>query len=64
MSKSLKEKERILLEKLEKAKSDLKRLKNKRRAEIGELAMKAGLDSVDNDILLKRFNQLASELAR
>lgn len=58
----LKEKEAKLLEKIEKAKSDLSKLQEKRKLEIGKLAFKHGLDVFDNTVLDKHFSKLAKEL--
>lgn len=56
------EKEKKLLERIEKAKSDLLKLQNKRKMEIGKLAYKHGLESVDDVTLDKAFEKLAKEL--
>lgn len=63
MGKTTLEKEQALLEKIQKAKKDLNRLKDKRRREIGTLAMKAGLADIDNEKLATAFESLAKELA-
>ncbi len=63
MSKSPSEKEKNLLEKIEKAKKDLAKLKQKRKEKLGELAIKAGLASIDNELLEKHLNKLAQELS-
>lgn len=62
MAKTTQEKEQALLDKIQKARKDLNRLKDKRRREIGGLAMKAGLADIDNDTLLTAFEKLAKEL--
>ncbi len=58
------EKEKKLLEKIEKAKKDLSRLRKKRIIECGELVVKCGLDQYDNSRLEKAFEKLAAELAK
>jgi hypothetical protein len=63
VSKSPSEKEKNLLEKIEKAKKDLAKLKQKRKEKLGELAIKAGLASIDNELLEKHLNKLAQELS-
>lgn len=62
MAKSVQEKEQVLLEKIQKARQDLNRLKDKRRREIGQLAMKAGLADMDNEELKIAFERIAEEL--
>lgn len=62
MAKTTLEKEQALLDKIGKAKKSLNRLKDKRRKEIGVLAMKAGLSDIDDDKLLAAFQKLAKEL--
>jgi hypothetical protein len=62
MSKSPSEKEKKLLDRIEKAKKDLAKLKQKRKEKIGELAIKAGLSGIDNQVLQERLAQLAQEL--
>ena len=57
------EKEKKLIEKIEKAKSQLARLQEKRRLEIAKIAYKHGLDQVDNKILDKAFKQVAVALS-
>jgi len=56
------EKEKKLLEKIEKAKKDLSRLRKKRVVECGELVAKYGLDQYDNTILSEVFEKLADRL--
>ena len=57
------EKQKKLIEKIEKAKNDLNQLKNNRIIECGELLAKYGLEKFDNDILDRSFKNLAKELA-
>lgn len=57
------EKEKKLLVKIEKAKSQLLRLQDKRRLELGKIACKHGLDQYDNTVLEKHFAALSKELA-
>ena len=59
---SVKEKENKLIEKIEKAKNDLAKLQSKRQLEIGKIAIKHGLDSIDNKILNNHFAKMAEEL--
>lgn len=56
------EKQKKLIEKIEKAKNDLNQLKNNRIIECGELLAKYGLDQLDNDVLDRSFQKLANEL--
>lgn len=58
-----KEKEKKLIEKIEKAKKDLLHLQKKRKEEIGHLAYKHGLDHLDNQTLEQAFANLAQEFA-
>ncbi len=60
---SSQEKEKQLLEKIEKAKSQLVRLQEKRRLEIAKIAYKHGLDQFDNKALDKAFKQVAEKLS-
>lgn len=60
---SLSEKEKQLLEKIEKSKKELSSLRNRRKLEIGELAYKHGLGDFDNTQLGEAFAKLATELA-
>jgi hypothetical protein len=62
MSKSISEKEKKLLDKIEKARKDLSKLKQKRKEKLGELAIKAGLAGIDNQVLQERLALLAKEL--
>lgn len=64
MSKTLSEKEQKLINKIEKAKKDLANLKQKRKEKIGELAIKAGLANVDDQLLQDHLSRIAQELAR
>jgi hypothetical protein len=59
---SLKEKEEKLRKKIEEAKNALSRLQEKRQIEIGKLACKHGLDTIDNTVLDKHFSKLAKAL--
>ncbi len=63
-SKSLAEKEERLLNKINKAKKDLSRLKGKRKNELGDLAIKAGLHSFHDHDLKAGFESLAKELSK
>ena len=62
MPKTSTDKAAALLQKIEKAKQDLNKLKEKRKMEIGELAVKAGLADVDNKRLTSAFEELAKKL--
>ncbi len=64
MPKTLSEKEQQLIKKIEKAKKDLANLKQKRKEKIGELAIKAGLANVDDQLLQDHLSRIAQELAR
>ena len=55
------EKETKLKEKIEKAKTQLKKLKQKRKIEIGALAIKYGLDKLTDSQLAKAFARLKKE---
>ncbi len=59
---SLREKENKLVEKIEKAKNELSRLQQKRRVELGKLAIKHGLDAYDNKIIDQHFAKLSQVL--
>lgn len=61
-SKSLSEKEKQLLDKIDKAKKDLLKLKDRRKNELGEMAIKAGLHAFDDHDLKSGFEKLAKEL--
>ena len=61
-SKSLSEKEKRLLDKIDKAKKDLLKLKGKRKNELGEMAIKAGLHAFHDHDLQAGFEKLAKEL--
>lgn len=61
-SKSLSEKEKRLLDKIDKAKKDLLKLKGKRKNELGEMAIKAGLHAFHDHDLQTGFEKLAKEL--
>ncbi len=58
---SLKEREAKLLGKIQKAKQELSRLQNKRKTEIGAMAVKYGLDELSNSKLEKAFKKLSEE---
>ena len=64
MIKSTIEKEQALIEKIQKARKDIMRLKDKRKRELGALAMKAGLADIENKRLLSEFEKLAVEFAK
>jgi hypothetical protein len=51
-----------LNEKLSLLKKQIEKLKQARKKEIGDLAVKAGLEEVENDILLASFKKLAEEI--
>jgi hypothetical protein len=48
---------------MEELKAQLAELKKERQMEIGELAVKAGLELVDNDILFDMFSDVANEVS-
>ncbi|MBB71510.1 MAG: hypothetical protein CMF50_03850 [Legionellales bacterium] len=56
------DKEAKLLDKITKAKQQLVRLKHKQKLDLGELAIKHGLDKYNLDILSDAFARLAEEL--
>jgi hypothetical protein len=56
------EKEELIKKKIEKAKKQLVSLRQKRKAEIGKMACKFGLDAFDNKTLERAFKKLVSEL--
>ena len=56
------EKQKKLIEKIEKAKNDLNQLRSNRIIECGELLAKYGLDQLDNDTLDRYFQKLTKEL--
>lgn len=56
------ERQQKLIDKIEKAKNELARLKNDRLIECGELLAKYGLEQVDDTILDQSFQKLAKEL--
>lgn len=63
VKKSLKEKEAELIDKIHDAKQKLSKLQQKRKIEIGQLAMKYGLDQLDNAALEAHFKTVADGLA-
>jgi len=58
------EKEKELLDKIEKAKLDLAKLQRKQKIEIGTLACKHGLNEFDTKTLNSAFEKLSGELQR
>ena len=56
-------KEAKLLNRITKARQQLKKLKQKQKLELGELAIKHGLDKYNLDILGDAFTRLAEELS-
>ena len=62
-TKTLSEKEAQLLDKIERARATLSRLREKRAIECGRLAVKHNLHLMDDLILAKCFKQLAQELS-
>lgn len=60
--KSLAEKEKELVLKIEKAKKELANLHRKQKQEIGDLACKHNLHEFDSDILDKAFADLYQKL--
>ena len=60
---SSKEREQRLIEKIEKAKNDLAKIQDRRKAEIGAIAFKHALDHFDNEVLDPAFKRLAKELS-
>ena len=60
---SLKEREEQLLGKIEKAKQELARLHNKRKSEIGTIAIKYGLGDLSHAKLEQSFAWLAQEIS-
>ena len=63
-TKTLSEKEASLLDKIEKARATLSKLREKRVIECGKLAVKYNLHLVEDGVLAARFKQLAQELSR
>lgn len=63
MKVSISEKERILLEKIDKAKVQLERLQKKQRTELGKIACKHGLHAFPKAIIDESFKRLARELS-
>lgn len=62
MAMTTHEKEIALLEKIEKARKDLAKLKEKRKIEIGEMAIKSGLGEFDNETIESKFKQIVQEM--
>ena len=58
-----KEREQQLMAKIEQAKKQLEQIKTKRKLEIGALAYKYGLETLEDSILDKAFSKLAKEFA-
>ena len=63
MTSFSKTKEQMLLDKIKKTKDSLNKLRDKRKKEIGDLAVKAGLGEIDNQTLKTAFEKLATELS-
>lgn len=62
MSKmSIKEAQLKLQEKIKKSQESLKKLSQKRKNEIGALAISFGLDDLDNAVLEKAFKEIAEK---
>ncbi len=59
---SLKQKENKLIEKIENAKIELSHLQQRRKIEIGKLAVKHGLDAYDNKVIDHHFAKLSQAL--
>lgn len=59
--KTISEKEKSLLEVIEKAKKDLVRLQEKQKIEIGNLAYKFKLNELDGSILENEFKEIAKK---
>jgi len=62
MAKTVADREKALLEEIENKKKKLDQLREKRKKEIGELAVKAGLNKFENKILKSAFEKLSKEL--
>lgn len=62
--KSLAEKEKELVLKIEKAKKELATLQKKQKQEIGDLACKYGLNNFDAKILESAFSELSKKLSK
>ncbi|MCR9192604.1 MAG: hypothetical protein NXI01_08090 [Gammaproteobacteria bacterium] len=61
--KSTSDKEQLYLKIIEDAKKKLKKLQNKKKIELGELAHKCGLGDFDTKTLKSHFQKLAKELS-
>ena len=62
MKNTISQKEQLILDKIDKYKQELVTLREKRKKEIGEIAIKAGLADLDNRQLKTTFERLANEL--
>jgi hypothetical protein len=60
--KNLSDKEKALVEKISKAKSELDKLQKKQKLEIGALAYKHGLNQYNSNQLDSAFKKLSEEL--
>ena len=58
------EREKKLIEKIDKAKKALNMLRQKRKEKIGKLACQCGLDVFDDNQLKKAFEKLVKELKK
>ncbi len=58
---NLKETEQKLLENIKKTQEKLKKLRQKRKLEIGELAIKYGLDDLTNEQLENHFKAIGKK---
>ena len=63
-TKSLQDKEQLLMDKIKKAKAQLTKLQHKRKLEIATSAVKHGLDKLEHEKLDKAFAKLAKELGK
>ena len=61
---NLKESEQKLLDQIKKSQEKLKKLRQKRKLEIGTLAIKHNLDELDNAILEEAFRSLSEKHAK
>lgn len=62
MAKAYKDKRQLLLEAKKKAEDDLRKLDDKRKKEIGEIAYRCGLEHADDTFLKTEFGKLAKAL--
>lgn len=60
--RSAKEREQLLVDRIEKAKQALAELQHKRQLELGQLVRHHGLDNLDDNQLNDAFAKLAGEL--